>query len=240
MPVRHLLSAPFARAPARRSAAPGRAFFDAVRLLTFAAAIRPFFGLWMGAQVRGLDHLPRSGPLLMVANHESHLDTLFLLGLLPLPQLRRAKAAGALDSFFRPTLLGWLARFFVRVIPVDRAGPGTPREKLAKCREVLAQGGVVVLFPEGTRAPPEHPGPCKRGWVTLVEDLPSVPVVPVGLAGLGRSLPKGALFPLPLLAGGAIGAPLHFHADKETFVVELEAKLRELRRSLGPAPVGAC
>lgn len=135
-------------------------------------------------RVIGLEHLPRHGPVLLAGNHTGFLDGPVVFILLPRPSSFLVKSE-LYDGPFRPLLT------FGRQIPVKR---GTPhREALRRGLDVLAGGGVLGVFPEGTRGS----GTLETvqhgiGYLALRAGCPVVPVVCVGTAD---ALPKGRRLP---------------------------------------------
>jgi len=84
---------------------------------------------------------------------------------------------------------------------------GDPLQPLC---EALERGESLIIFPEGTRQAQRLPGPFKSGLYHLATRFPRVELVPVYLENLHRSLPKGSVFPVPLICtvrfGGALKA----------------------------------
>jgi len=139
--------------------------------------------LWMvGAGVRasGRKEFPRTGPVLLISNHLSHLDV-FMLGLL-LPRPLNYVARSTL--FVGP--LAWLIRS-VGGFPIQRDGMGA--EGIKETLRRLRNGGIVTLFPEGTRSPNGELGPIKPGIVALATRI-QAPIVAVGLAGTYEAWPR--------------------------------------------------
>jgi 1-acyl-sn-glycerol-3-phosphate acyltransferase len=90
---------------------------------------------------------------------------------------------------------------------------------------VLEAGGILILFPEGTRGTPGCIGALKAGVACLARRHPRVPVVPIALSGFDRILPKDAVVPLPLEAEASVGAPRFWSGDARAFMAELAAAL---------------
>lgn len=173
--------------------APG-AVIRGMRLLA-AVLLRGWLRLYGRLTVIGRHNLPTGSSFVLIANHASHLDTLFLLSALPLRQLHRTFAVAAQDYFCVNPLITFFARLFINIIPLDRGRPG--RHSLDVCAELLQQPGtVVILFPEGTRGCGHEPGVFKPG-IGLLAAGQSIPVVPCHVAGTDASLPKGAWIPRP-------------------------------------------
>jgi glycerol-3-phosphate dehydrogenase (NAD(P)+) len=103
----------------------------------------PCFRLYFRLEGIGSEHLPRSGPLLLAANHRSFLDP-FVIGAI----VRRPVYYVAKRELFQSRAQAWILNA-LGAFPIDR-GAGD-REALATAREILARGDCVVIFPEGTR-----------------------------------------------------------------------------------------
>jgi glycerol-3-phosphate dehydrogenase (NAD(P)+) len=141
----------------------------AVRLV-----LLPTFLVYFRLRRIGSEHLPRSGPLLLAANHRSFLDP-FVIGTLT----RRPVYYLAKRELFRRT---WQARLLnaLGAFPVDR-GHGD-EAAIATAREILARGDCVVIFPEGTRVRRGPLGAPRRGVGRLALET-GVPVVPIAVSG---------------------------------------------------------
>jgi 1-acyl-sn-glycerol-3-phosphate acyltransferase len=128
-------------------------------------------------RLEGRKHVPRSGPLLVVANHVSAIDPPLLGAILP-----RRLAFLAKEELFHPAPWGWALRA-AGMIPVRRGR--AERHVLLAALRVLREGGALVVFPEGTRsrdgvlAAPE-PG------VGLLALRSQAPILPVAILGSER------------------------------------------------------
>ena len=197
----------------------------ALRLLFFVLVVKPFLLLAVGINVRRRDRLPQRGPALIVANHNSHLDALVLMAMLPLRLLPRVRPVASAEYFLRGRWRSWFATRVIGIIPVATCGGGSRAEVLGPVRDALAVGDMVIFFPEGTRGEPECLGKLKTGIVWLVEQLPETPVHPVRLSGLGKVLPKGHWLPVPFLCDAWVGETLLWQGDRSGFMAALAARL---------------
>jgi 1-acyl-sn-glycerol-3-phosphate acyltransferase len=217
--------------------APGMVF-RGVRLLA-AVLLRGWLRLYGRLTVIGRHHLPAGRSFILIANHASHLDTLFLLAALPLRQLHRTFAVAAQDYFCVNPLITVFARLFVNIIPLDRDRPG--RHSLDVCSELLQEPGtVLILFPEGTRGCGHEPDVFKPG-IGLLAAGQSVPVVPCHVAGTDASLPKGAWIPRPKAVRLTIGkGRLFTHLpENRRSRTQVCHELRDAVMSLGRLPSAA-
>ena len=186
--------------PAKRDRSLGHwLWYHSVRYLcgTLSTVIFPW-------RATGHGHLPDSGGLFLVSNHLSFIDV-FFIGI----PLRRHLNYMARSTLFMP-ILGTAMRS-VGGFPIQREGIGASgvKETLRRVR----QGGIVTLFPEGTRSHDGQLGLIKPGIATLVSRA-NVPVVPVGLAGTFEVWPRSCLLPVP--------HPVRIHYGKPILPDELD------------------
>jgi 1-acyl-sn-glycerol-3-phosphate acyltransferase len=173
-----------------------------------ALGLRAWLRLYHRYEVSGLEHLPKEGSFVLVANHASHLDALCLLSALPLKKLHRAFPAAAKDYFFSNLQGLGFSVILLNAIPFERSARAG--QSLALCRQLLANpGNILILFPEGTRTQNGAMGPFKPGIGSLVAGT-GVPVVPCFLHGAFAAFPKGASFPSPRKVRLVVGQPMTF------------------------------
>ncbi len=140
-------------------------------------------------RVRGLEHVPDGGPLIIAANHISIADPPILGGWLA-PRLGQRPLFLAKDSLFRP-VLGPILRSF-GATPVKAGGSDMGAYRAAKA--VIDAGGVVAILPEGTRSFDGVLSAPKPG-VSLLATRTGTPVLPVGISGADEWLGRGRTIP---------------------------------------------
>lgn len=201
-----------------------------LRTLFFWLVVRPVVLVGLGLNVRHRERLPAEGPAILVANHNSHLDAMVLMALLPTRLLPKVHPVAAADYFLKNRLLAWFSREIVGILAIERRkearAPGA--DPLGPAREALARGEVVILFPEGSRGEPERLSELKGGIAHLALAHPEVPVVPVFLHGLGKSLPRGAFLPVPFFCDVFVGEPMPLLPDRKAYVEELRRRFEAL------------
>jgi len=141
---------------------------------TLRGMLVPFFLVYLRMSRIGREHLPRSGPLLLAANHRSFLDP-FVIGAL----VRRPVYYMAKRELFEKRWQAWVLNA-LGAFPVDR-GAGD-REAMATARAILRRGDCVVIFPEGTRMRRGPLGAPRRGVGRLALET-GAKVVPVAVIG---------------------------------------------------------
>ncbi|BDW98381.1 lysophospholipid acyltransferase family protein [Maricaulis maris] len=204
-----------------------------LRRLVLVCIIRPIAYLVIGFDVRGAENLPRTGPAIIAANHNSHVDTLLLLSLFRSRLLPRIRPVAASDHFLTGGLASWFYLNCVGILPVNRRARGR-EDVLAGCRDALSSGDILLIFPEGTRGEPEQMGALKTGIARLAEAFPDCPVVPVYLQGAGRVLPRGSVIPVPFVCSAVIGDALRWSGGRDTFMTGLRDALAALKAEAPP------
>jgi 1-acyl-sn-glycerol-3-phosphate acyltransferase len=200
------------------------------RILFSVLIARPITLFLLGLNVRYRERIDWTKPVIIVANHNSHLDTLVLLSMVPLSQVHRVHPAAAADYFLSNPLLAWFSRNFIGVVGVARERTGG--HPLAECQLVLEKNHSLLLFPEGTRGEPEKMQKLKSGVAHLAKQYPNIPVIPIYLFGLGRALPKGEWVLIPFFCDVFVGNHLIWNGDRITFLNKLEEQFIALRALL--------
>jgi len=200
----------------------------ALQLLFFLLIVRPLVLVVLGLNVRRRELLPQQGPAIIVANHNSHLDTLVLMSLYPLSMLYRLRPVAAMDYFLRNKLLAWFALNIMGILPLQRKVRAGREDPLADSVAALQRGEILILFPEGSRGEPERMGRFRTGVAHLAKRMPDVPVVPVYLHGLGMALPKGEALLVPFFCDVFISDPLLWQGDRGEFMTRLETTMNAL------------
>jgi 1-acyl-sn-glycerol-3-phosphate acyltransferase len=203
-------------------------FIRLLRFLFFAVVVRALILLALGLTVRNRERLPKDGPAVLAANHNSNLDALALMSLMPLHLLPKLRPVAAVDYFFTSRVRGWFVTNIIGIIPVKRGSGKEGGNPLEACEEALDRGEILVLFPEGSRGDPETLGPLKKGIGHLACARPHVPIIPIYMHGLGKALPKGSTVLVPFNCTANVGEPLYGTTSYSAFVVELEAAMAKL------------
>ncbi len=201
-----------------------------LQALFFWLVVRPFLLVGIGFNVRHRERLPVAGPAILAPNHNSHLDAVVLMTLLPARLLHRIRPVAAADYFLRNRVLAWFARAIMGIIPIERRGGGREAgaDPLAAVSQALERGEIVILFPEGTRGEPEQLAAFKSGIGHLARRYPRVPVIPVFMHGLGKTLPRGSLVPVPFFCDVFVGEALYGLEDHKAFVERLTGRMQAM------------
>ncbi|CAN5587484.1 hypothetical protein BH23ACT3_BH23ACT3_15470 [soil metagenome] len=149
--------------------------------------------------IDGREHVPRTGAYVLAPVHRSYVDS----PIVACVTRRRMRFMGK-DSVWKNRPAGWLASA-LGAFPVTRGS--ADREALSRCVAVLESGDPLVLFPEGERKSGPTVQPLFDGAVYIAVKA-SVPIVPVGIGGSERVMPKGVRFPRPHRVHVIVGEPI--------------------------------
>lgn len=152
------------------------------------AVLTPAFYTCVRIRTEGREHVPSDGPVILAANHRSFLDSMFI----PLVVSRRVTFVAKAEYFDDPKT-AWFFRG-VGQIPIRREGGSASEGALAAATEVLEDGGVFGIYPEGTRT---RDGKLHRGHtgVARLALRTGAPIVPIGLVGTDEVQPVDRKLP---------------------------------------------
>ena len=181
---------------------------QATRRALQRAVLKPLTWSQTRPAVEGQDRLEAvSGPVVLVANHSSHLDAPLILGSLP-PRLAEKVAVGAAaDYFFDARWRAAITALVFNAFPVERY---RSRKLRSLAPDLLARGWSLLLFPEATRSEDGWMAPLRLGAAQLCVTQ-QVPAVPVALRGTYAAMPRGRNWPMPGRPRVVVrfGSPLH-------------------------------
>lgn len=181
---------------------PARSLLHDVLRVTWNPGVR---ALWLKS-VEGLSNVPSEGGVLLASNHESYLDFIVLDVALPRPPVFLAG-----EVFYQNPLFAW-AFDRMNFIRVDRDRTGNAANVIGAAKSVLEDGGVVAMYPEGTRSLDGKLRKAHAG-VGLLAHLSEVPVVPVAVRGTWEAWSKGTKRPKKAACSVHFGSPLRFSKD---------------------------
>ncbi|MBX3011204.1 MAG: 1-acyl-sn-glycerol-3-phosphate acyltransferase [Caldilineaceae bacterium] len=202
-----------------------------LRYLFFFLVIYPVIHIVLGINVRNRHLLPTSGPAVLAANHNSHLDAAVLMALFPPHLINKVRPVGATDYWFSNRWIAWFSHKVMGIVPIDRERTEKGGDPLSASYEALAEGSILIFFPEGSRGEPEQLSDFKAGVTLLSERFPQAPVVPLFMYGMGKAWPKGARLFVPFFCHVVVGRPMHWEGERLGFMRRFKAEMRQLAAS---------
>ncbi|WP_371778423.1 lysophospholipid acyltransferase family protein [Streptosporangium subroseum] len=188
----------------------------------------PILHLLWPTTVTGEEHVPRSGPAILASNHLSIVDSTFL----PLVLSRQVRFVAKSEYFTgNPATAMWMRA--TGQISIDRQSPTAAQDMLDTAAQVLRDGELFGIYPEGTRSPDGrlYRGKVGVSWLALAT---GAPVIPVAMSGTDKVLPIGASMPGFGRVKVQIGKPMTFTGseksarDRRSVTDEIMAAIAEL------------
>jgi 1-acyl-sn-glycerol-3-phosphate acyltransferase len=155
-----------------------------------------------------MENIPATGPLILASNHLSFSDSIFL----PLQSRRPVVFLAKSEYFTGKGIKGALTRWFFKStgqLPIDRSGGKASEASLNTGLQVLSQGQVLGIYPEGTRSPDGRLYRGRTGIARMVLES-KVPVIPVAMIDTEKVQPIGKRLPRIRRIGIVVGTPLDF------------------------------
>jgi 1-acyl-sn-glycerol-3-phosphate acyltransferase len=183
-------------------------------------------------EIHGREHLLAPPPLVIVANHCSHLDALVLASPLPWRLRDRVFPIAAGDTFFETRRATLFAALAMNALPLWRKRIGAHALDDLR-RRLVEEQCIYILFPEGTRSRDGQMQPFRAGIGMLVAGT-DIPVIPCHLSGAFAALPPNRKIPRPAKIIMRVHPPLSFkdipnsRQGWQTIASSLESAVREL------------
>jgi 1-acyl-sn-glycerol-3-phosphate acyltransferase len=181
---------------------------------------------------------PRAAhPRIYFGNHTSHLDFIVIWSALPAGMRQRVRPVAGRDYWDANPVRRYLARQVFRAVLIERAHDEAS-DAIVRARastrcmaDALENGNSLIVFPEGTRGTNGEVSAFKSGLYHLSQTRPDAELIPVYLENLNRILPKGEVFPVPMLSRVVFGSPLATigRESKQDFLARARNALIQLR-----------
>ena len=157
--------------------------------------LQPLLTFYTRRRTTGSDKLRRlRAPVIIVANHVSHVDTPVILAALPRRFRKRTVVAAATDYFYRNRLVAGLVSLIFNTVPMDRKGGGLEKQAVGHVDQLLDRGWNLLLYPEGTRSREGGTGRLRRGAAVLAARH-KLQIVPIRITGTHDVMPPGRFWP---------------------------------------------
>ncbi len=205
-----------------------------LKYLFFLLIVKPYIYIFIGVNISGLGNFPKisKGANIIVANHNSHIDTLLLMSLFPCSQILKIHPVAAADYFCNTKLKSFIFRTLLGLIPIQRKiTKNTTKEELFKeINETLKKGETIIIYPEGTRGDDNTIKNFKSGVAHIAQMNPEVPIVPFYINGPDRILPRGAFMFVPFIADVYASEPIKYdYTPTKVFTDRIKTSVEKLK-----------
>lgn len=196
-----------------------------VLIFCYSIVVRNFLSIIVGVKFSKTAFLKKEKQFILIANHNSHLDTMSILASLPKSILHKVKPVAAQDHFGKTKWQAWLSNYFINTLLIQRRPDKNNRENdpLFKMNKALKEGHSLIIFPEGTRGVSNLTNEFKSGVALILIENPHIPYVPIYLKSMGKAMPKGDNLIVPHASAIIYGTPVKI---ANTNVTEILAKMK--------------
>jgi 1-acyl-sn-glycerol-3-phosphate acyltransferase len=177
--------------------------------LTFGVFTRFFLRWFVGVRFDSADFLKNETQFIIVANHNSHLDTMTIMASLPKSIIHKVRPVAAADHFGKTKRKEKLSNFFINTLLIQRKRDKEipANDPINKMIAALDDGYSLIIFPEGTRGEPEIQQPLKPGVALVLSQRPQIRYIPAYMKGMGKAMPKDDGLIVPHNSSLVYGAP---------------------------------
>ncbi len=188
--------------------------------LFYLFIVRPWLTLIIGVRFINRKFFKKHKQFIIVANHNSHFDSLSILAALPGSRLKNTCTVASGDYFGKSSLSLKATQFFFNAILIKKKNKESDPSTIEILDQQLKKGKSLILFPEGSRGKPGVIQDFKSGVAVLLKNNPTIPFIPVYLDGFGRVLPKDKKVIIPLICKVRFGEPIFPSSNNIDVILE--------------------
>ena len=185
-----------------------------ILILIYTIFWRNFLKIFIGLKYYNRNVLKKKKQFILIANHNSHMDTMAIMSSIPSRYIHRVHPIAAADFFGGSKFKEKLMRYMVNatLIPRKRAESKEDVDPIQLMSNLIVKGRSIIVYPEGSRGVPGVMTDFKKGIGYLINKHPHVDVVPVYLDGIYKTLPKGKNLILPYNCEIIFGDTIQFES----------------------------
>ena len=204
-----------------------------ILILIYTVFWRNFNKIIIGLKYHNHKSLRKKKQFILIANHNSHMDTMAIMSAMPSKYIHRVHPIAALDFFGGTKLNKFLMKYLVNatLIPRKKANSDEDIDPIEVISQLLNKGRSVILYPEGSRGIPGVMSNFKKGIGYLIQKHPEIDVIPVYLDGVHKTLPKGTSIILPYNCNIIFGKKIDFNSlEIDKIVLKSEESIHKLTK----------
>lgn len=201
------------------------------KYLFFLLFVKPFIFWVLGINIEGAERLCKiSNGAIIVANHNSHIDTLLIMSLFSTFTTLKVHPVAAEDYFCDTKFKSFIFKTLIGIIPIKRKPQKMSKEEIFKdINDVLKKKHIVIIYPEGTRGEDNSIQDFKTGVAHIAKMNPNVPVIPMYVNGPDRILPKIDFLPVPFISDIYIAEHVYYDGSStRDFTDKIKGIVEEL------------
>tara|TARA_Y100001954_G_scaffold176710_1_gene187807 strand:- start:689 stop:1324 length:636 start_codon:yes stop_codon:yes gene_type:complete len=202
-----------------------------ILILIYTIFWRNFLKIIIGLKYCNRNVLKKKKQFILIANHNSHMDTMAIMSSIPPRYIHRVHPIAAADFFGGSKFKEKLMRYMVNATLIPRKRPESKEDvdPIKVMSNLIEKGRSIIVYPEGSRGVPGVMTDFKKGIGYLINQNPHVDVIPVYLDGIHKTLPKGKNLILPYNCEIIFGDTIQFDSfEVDDIVKKSESEFNQL------------
>ena len=181
-----------------------------ILIIIYSFFWKNFLKIFIGLKYVNEKTLKNKKQFILIANHNSHMDTMAIMSAIPSRYIHKVHPIAARDFFGGSLFKKILMRYLVNATLIQRDRDDPNNDPIDSMDKMLKKSRSLILFPEGSRGIPGVMAKFKKGLGYLIQRNPEINVIPVYLDNVYKTLPRGKNLILPYNCSIKFGDPIKF------------------------------
>ena len=202
-----------------------------ILIIIYSFFWKNFLKIFIGLKYVNEKTLKNKKQFILIANHNSHMDTMAIMSAIPSRYIHKVHPIAARDFFGGSLFKKILMRYLVNATLIQRDRDDPNNDPIDSMDKMLKKSRSLILFPEGSRGTPGVMSKFKKGLGYLIQRNPEINVIPVYLDNVYKTLPRGKNLILPYNCSIKFGDPIKFKSmDMEDILLSSEKAMQNLMK----------
>ena len=202
-----------------------------ILIIIYSIFWKNFLKVFIGLKYVNAKTLKNKKQFILIANHNSHMDTMAIMSAIPSRYIHKVHPIAARDFFGGSLFKKILMRYLVNATLIQRDREDPENDPIDSMDKMLKKSRSLILFPEGSRGVPGVMTKFKKGLGYLIQRNPEIKVIPVYLDNVYKTLPRGKNLILPYNCSIKFGDPIQFKSmEMEDILLSSEKAMQNLMK----------
>lgn len=202
-----------------------------ILIIVYSIFWKTFLKIFIGLKYVNEKTLKNKKQFILIANHNSHMDTMAIMSAIPSRYIHKVHPIAARDFFGGSLFKKILMRYLVNATLIQRDRDDPENDPIDSMDKMLKKSRSLILFPEGSRGVPGVMTKFKKGLGYLIQRNPEIKVIPVYLDNVYKTLPRGKNLILPYNCSIKFGDPIQFKSmEMEDILLSSEKAMQNLMK----------
>ena len=202
-----------------------------ILIIIYSFFWKNFLKIFIGLKYVNEKTLKNKKQFILIANHNSHMDTMAIMSAIPSRYVHKVHPIAARDFFGGSLFKKILMRYLVNATLIQRDRDDPNNDPIDSMDKMLKKSRSLILFPEGSRGIPGVMAKFKKGLGYLIQRNPEINVIPVYLDNVYKTLPRGKNLILPYNCSIKFGDPIKFKSmEMDDILLSSEKAMQKLMK----------